>query len=351
MLTEDQIALRRQGITATDMAALSGVHPYRKPINVFLDKMGSSEPFQENERVKWGNLLEPLIRDDYAKRNNIHVRESGTIIHGGYPWAMATPDGIAYPKHGGGPTHGLEIKTHSVRVGAGYGQPGTDHVPGYILVQVVWNMFVSGLRRWDIVAFVDGTPRDYTVSYDDELVKELFEIGLRFKLDNIDKNVAPKPDGSDAYSSYLARILDQRKENFVSIDDNMGAMEAVKKLRELRAQLRDKQQQEETIIQNLKVFCGDSAGLEWTEKSPDGKSSKQRITWKRSKDGTKTDWEAVANVLVMQIKDALNGPPLAAMALLEKFTDIDAVSAPHTVTKPGTRPFITPKSWSKDSND
>jgi putative phage-type endonuclease len=352
MLTEEQIATRRKGITATDMAALSGVHPYRRPINVYMDKMGKAPPFEENERVRWGNILEPVIRNDYAKRKGLYVREIGTVTHESHKWAMATPDGIAYRNElMDSPLHGLEIKTHSVRVGAGYGQPGTDRVPGYILVQVAWNMFVSGLRRWDVVAFVDGVPRDYTVHYDEALVSDLYDIGRSFLTNHVEKETPPPPDGSESYSSYLSRILDQRKDDYVSLNDNKDAMDAVAKLRELRALIRDKSQQEEQLIQSLKVICGEHAGLEWTEKSDDGKPTKQKITWKRSKDGKSTDWEAVASVLVAQIKDALAGPPLAAMALLEKFSNIETVTEPHTKTKMGARPFVTPKSWSKDQND
>jgi putative phage-type endonuclease len=350
MLTEEQIAMRRHGITATDMATLSGVHPYRAPINVWLEKQGKAEIFQENERVKWGNLLEPLIRDDYARRHGLHVVEVGTMLHKSVPWAMATPDGIAYPSGLPGihkPSHGLEIKTHNYRIGLSYGTPGTDQVPGYVLVQAVWNMFVTGLDRWDVVAFSDGLPRDYRIHRDEQLVTELIEIAQKFRRDHLIAQIPPEPDGSERYSSYLQRMVEQKKDSFVSLEDKPDFRKIVDDLRALKSTLKDCERREEKLTQELKVVCGEFSGLEWSE-VVDGKKTIQRITWKKSKDSSRTDWEAVANVLVEQIKTAIAGPPLEGMSLLAKVSDLDAVAAPHTSSRPGSRVFVTPKNWSKN---
>ena len=120
-LSPEQIARRREGISASEMAAIVGLDPYRSPIDVFLDKTGRAAPFAGNERTHWGNLLEDPIRNDYATRRGLLVTVPGTLDHPTLPWAKATPDGVCYMPDSAYPCRGLEIKTHSFRVAHLYG--------------------------------------------------------------------------------------------------------------------------------------------------------------------------------------------------------------------------------------
>jgi predicted phage-related endonuclease len=60
-LTPAQVAERRSAMTATDLAALSGQHPHRSPVNVWEEKVGLAPPFAGTDRTKWGELLEPVV--------------------------------------------------------------------------------------------------------------------------------------------------------------------------------------------------------------------------------------------------------------------------------------------------
>src|SRR5690349_2159244 len=125
-LSPGQRDRRLAGITATDVAAIVGVHPYRSVIDVWREKRGEAPPAPETERTRWGEALEPLIRADYEARHGARVEVPGTLEHPDAPWMLATPDGVRYPASGTEPLNGLEIKCHTIRLAHLYGAPGTD---------------------------------------------------------------------------------------------------------------------------------------------------------------------------------------------------------------------------------
>ena len=351
-LTPEQLAQRRAGISASDVAAIVGMHPYASPIDVWLDKTGRKEPFAGNERTKWGNILEPAIRDDYAERRGVRVEVPGTLDHPTITWAKATPDGICYLPGRGMPENGLEIKTHSFRVRDWYGEQGTDQVPAHELIQCVWNLFVSGLDVWDLVAFIDGQPADYVIRRDDDLIDMLREAAERFLVDNVKADKPPEPDGSKSYDRYLSTRFPHKGEAFVSIDGRTADLSDVRRLREVRSQLGDLELEAETIAQRLKITIGVNAGIEWTDP---GDKRKSRITYRLAKDSEKTDWQAAYGDLLAKAKLVLgvdHGDEMdherAFHDALKEISDHDI--ATNIKVSPGSRRFLVPKSWSKKIN-
>lgn len=352
-LSPEQLAQRKDGVTATDIAAIVNLHPYRAPIDVFLDKFNLAAPFEGNDRTKWGNILEVPIRDDYAERHGVRVEVPGTLEHPTVTWAKATPDGICYlPRHAH-PRNGLEIKTHSFRAADQYGDPGTDEVPPHELVQCMWNMYVSGLDDWDLVAFIDGQPAEYHIKRDDDLIEMLRDSGERFMVDHIRKESPPSPDGSGSYDRYLSTRYPQRKPDLVSLDDKPEAMMLVRALRLARQQFDHVETEVEILTQNLKAVIGNHAGLEWTD--VDAKKGKSRITYKVSKDGTKTNWESAWRSLVTQAQLVLSvdhgdeqDNEREYAAALHQIADENRSVALHTDTVSGQRRFCVPRSWSKN---
>lgn len=59
-LTEKQLEFRRNGIGSSDIAAIVGLSRYRKPIDVYADKRGLTEPQPETPAMKAGSRMEPV---------------------------------------------------------------------------------------------------------------------------------------------------------------------------------------------------------------------------------------------------------------------------------------------------
>lgn len=377
-LTEAQRRERLEGITATDMAALTGKHPFKSPINVWEEKTGRAPFFDGNLKTKWGSLLEVPIRADYAERFDCHLEVPGTLSHPEHAWRKATPDGLVYVGSDPTPARGLEIKCHTIHERWRYGAPGTDEVPIYELVQCAWNMHVARLPRWDLVLFADNVPTDYGIDFDAELDAGLVELGERFWIDHVQADVPPEPDGSDAYGEYVARLHKTHGTDLVDAD-----IVTVTRLRALRQIYADAMAAYDTCVQEVKLQIGGSAGLKWTE---DGRQA--AITWKQSKAGRQTAWKTAAEWYqkTSQLLASGASPQLRALhrvlsswevcskvfghnkgdgevevgptvtALAQVLSTIDLMAspdafAPYVTEKAAARPFCVPKDWPSISKD
>src|SRR5688572_27517515 len=106
---------------------------WKTQLALYLDKRGELE-VEENEPMRWDNLLEPVVRQEYANRTGrTVVVPSGIIRHPTVDFALMTPDGIADD------CRVLQVKT--ARSSEGWGEPGTGEIPMEYLIQVQHEMF------------------------------------------------------------------------------------------------------------------------------------------------------------------------------------------------------------------
>jgi putative phage-type endonuclease len=61
MSREDWLKHRNKGIGGSDVSAICGLNPWRSPLSVYLEKTGQIEAAEENEAMRWGTLLEPVV--------------------------------------------------------------------------------------------------------------------------------------------------------------------------------------------------------------------------------------------------------------------------------------------------
>ena len=335
-LTPEQIALRKTGISASEVAAVAGLHPYVKPIDIWSSKLGLVDPFEGNKQSKWGDLLEQVIADHYAKEHaeeKIVVRHpkviegsiNGTLVREISPRfrLIATPDRIIYRKRIATPIRNLQIKTAGLRQSDKWGPSGTDQVPEEYAVQVAVEMAVLGVDETDLAALIGGQDdREYHLKRDMELEGQLIEICAKFWVGHILTQTPPPVDGSESYSDYLKRRFPR---------DTRPMLPATDEARELWSDLRYSRssrefwESEEMVAENaLKALIGDAGGIEGL------------CTWRQNKPSHPVDWEAAWNELTAEFDPKLHA----------HFQDLVAeIRKKHTTTKPGARPFklITPK--------
>lgn len=378
-LSPEQIEQRLEGVTGTDAGAIVGVNPWKSMHQVFLEKIGQAVPFNGNIRTKWGNLLEPVIREDYADSHNLRVEVPGTLVHPKIPWWMGSPDGIAYEWGQSDPSHGLEIKVHgrdAIISGAlVYGDPGTDEIPLHELVQDAWYIGVTGLDRWDHIVFLDGAPAEYVVRRDDDLLGALREQAERFLVDHVRKRVPPPPDGTESYSKWLTSRWKKNTDDLVELKAGDAMLATFEELKRVRAALLADGALESTLEQTIKEAIGERGGFIWREV---GEKKLKKITWRRNKDGVKIDWPAISAhlretaALVVSAKGAdfaaaiaafSTEPALGLMGIgADQLVDLlttaitalrkiaDGVESTYTTIVPGNRPLLVPRSWKRDAS-
>lgn len=384
-LSPGQLARRLEGISATDVSAIVNVNPWRSRISVWQEKRGEAPPWVDTDRTRWGNLLEPVIRADYAERHGVRVEVPGTLAHPDAEWMLSTPDGVAYT--GADPLNGLEIKCHTIRLAHMYGAPGTDEIPLHEVCQCAWNLAVTGLERWDHVVFMDGQPVEYVVMRDEELIGQLREQCERFLVDNVRGGAVPEPDGSEDFNGWLLQKWKANPNPMIVLppdeeialrhhteDRKMRFGEVVARAKEIRADAAELEKEHEQIIQALKIRIRDSEGLTWTNDA--GKPEK--ITWKRNKPSVRVDMAGIARDSRQDAQLVLSGQKTAlerALICLKSHglatigsssraamtgvelaelvtslqTTLDGIArrtdAAYSTTIPGNRPFCFPRTW------
>lgn len=224
MLTEGQLAVRRSGVTATDVRVLVlGADFGRTPHDVWLDKRGLSAPWSGNESTSLGDELEPIIIRRTAERVGLHVlpRDPGslTLRHPTKPRHIATPDALLGETRLSDPTAGTQVKLVGVMPSREWGPvaDGAEAIPEPVFVQVAWELHVTALPVIYVGALVGTQLQVYPVTQDDvaDLVPVLEEEADRFLVDHVDRGVPPEVDGSAGARRMLRAVYPRNLGNLV----------------------------------------------------------------------------------------------------------------------------------------
>lgn len=201
-LTDEQLRIRRAGVTGTDIGVLLGLSPFSTPFDVWLEKRGDAPPREQTEDMERGTFLEDGARQWYAHRTGARVEQPGTVVSRRNPLVIATPDGVA---HFPGDVRALEIKMPSSA--RDWGEPGTDAVPAYYLPQCHWELAALDMETADVFAVLEGKPRLYHVRRDVELEGLLIEMAERFWRDYVLAGKPPEVTAADlpSVSRWLKR--------------------------------------------------------------------------------------------------------------------------------------------------
>lgn len=291
-LTEAQLALRRTGISGSEVGAVLNLSPWSKPIDVWAAKVEGRE-LEETEPMRRGRILEPAVAAWYAEDTGAELRECGTIRHPSSSVLMATPDRIA--RFAGGEERVVELKTAGFRMADRWGESGTDQVPSFYLLQTAAEMACAQLDRADLAVLIAGDDfRIYPLTRDPELEAMIIEACERFHRDYVLTRKPPPPDASDSYSEWLHARYSYAGETLLQADTE--AEKWAQALFQARADKEDSETREKLARQHLENAIGSSYGMQ---------GAGWKITWGETKGKPSINWEAIA-------KEAQIAPSLIA---------------------------------------
>lgn len=169
---------RRTGIGGSDVAPILGLSKWSTPLQVYQQKRGELGEQPENDAMRWGRYLEPVVRQAYADQTGNEVRVLPTMIrHPVHEFMVANLDGFVAPEHA--PRRVFEAKT--ARSADGWGEPGTDQIPQPYLLQVQHYLAVTGFIVADVAVLIGGSDfRLYEVPEDRELQEMLVDAEHEF---------------------------------------------------------------------------------------------------------------------------------------------------------------------------
>lgn len=179
---------RKEGITGSDISAITGLNPWKSCLTLFYQKTGQLQEQEATTRMMLGNYLEEGIANLFQDLNpNLKVhRDLGTWAKVDAPVYRANPDGVIEDQLGN--LSILEIKHTS--------QYWTE-VPMHYQLQVMWYQYVLGLTKTPatLVAVTGGDLKQFVVEYNESLMNKSLEAVEAF-LGLLALDVAPEWDGS-----------------------------------------------------------------------------------------------------------------------------------------------------------
>jgi putative phage-type endonuclease len=193
------LANRLTGIGGSDAAVALGLSPFRTALELYLEKRGEIPPTEETETMLWGKLLEPVIRQRYSTLTGRTVRVPPFMRHPKYEFVVAHPDGVTDDKRL------FEAKT--ARSADGWGEPGTDAIPRFYLIQVQHYMMVTATPVADVSVLIGGSDfRTYEVPADAELQEMILEGEADFWR-RVQAGQPPEPDYEASSTAALVRRM------------------------------------------------------------------------------------------------------------------------------------------------
>lgn len=201
--------LRSKGIGGSQVGTILGLNQWESAYTLWAKLTGKiPESFEQNEKMFWGTVLEPVIRDEWAKQNpEFEIFETGTWAD---DYRHANPDGILKL----GDEFGLlEIKT------AGY---RWDVVPPQYVAQCQWYMHLLGLKWCKLVVLFQGnTLETYHLDYDAKFALDMVNRVQDF-WDGVKSDFAPNWDGSESTYQTVRAMHPDIVEDEVELGD-LGA--------------------------------------------------------------------------------------------------------------------------------
>ena len=183
MLTADQLATRRYFIGSSEAAVACGLSPYQSRLQLWLEKSGRvpRPDLSENPRVHFGNVLEPVVAAEYARRHQIAAAQCEKITETVYSGIRAAT--IDYRIAG----TILECKTAD----AFTRHLWRDGIPAPYRIQVEHQLMTTGEREAVLAVIIGGNDyREYPVTASDDLSR-MIDSQQRAFIEHLDTDTPP----------------------------------------------------------------------------------------------------------------------------------------------------------------
>ena len=244
------LQVRRDSIGGSEAAAILGMNPWKSEYQLWLEKTGSVQPedISDSDVVHFGTLLEPIVADEFCRREGKQVKRCGLFRSKTHPFMTASFDRLLI-----GEAAGLECKTTSAYKGKDWDE---GKIPPQYYVQCMHYMMVSGLPRWYIACLVGGNHFvTWTIERDEDEINALRTAELAF-WQKVQNHEPPEVDGSTSCTKALQDKFKGGQIEPVTLPKE--TMKLLDRLDELKALETDVKSQKQEIQNRLCAMLGDN---------------------------------------------------------------------------------------------
>ena len=300
------LQVRKGGIGSSDAAAAVGLHPYKSPLQLWMEKtnrdaaLPAPDPNDDQSPVFWGTVLEPIVAEQYSRRTGHRVRRVNAVLqHPQHAWMLANIDREVL---GNPEVQILECKTAGIH-GA---KLWRDGVPEYVQLQVMHQLAVTGKQAADVAVLLGGQELQlFRVERNPEMIEQLIVLEQRF-WEYVEQDKAPPADGSDSADLALRRLYPRDTGATVDSSGDTEMSAVFSDLLAVRQVITQHTATENQLKQSIQERMGEATRASFKT---------GEVSWKRSKDVTTLD---TAQLLK-------NQPDLAQA---------------YALTRPGSRRFL-----------
>ena len=231
-------AERLTGIGGSDAGSIVGLNDYKPSLQLYLEKRGEmdQDDLSENAAVKWGNILEDPIRQEFERATGKKVIVTDELYRSKkWNWMIAHVDGLLADEDAI-----LECKTASAYAtnDPAWGPEWSDHVPDNYLVQVQHYLAVTERSKAYLAVLIGGREfRIYDIPRDDSFIEELAE-QERIFWECVQNGTPPEIDYAHAAALKLMRkrynkvdgsLIVQLDESAIDAHERMEMAKEIKK--------------------------------------------------------------------------------------------------------------------------
>jgi predicted phage-related endonuclease len=223
-LTPEQVARRKLGIGASEVAAALGLSHWRSPLQLYEQKVNGAVS-EDKIEYRIGHALEPVILDEYESKTGTKLeRAPDTLV----AMPMLCHLDAWVPGR-------LVVNAKTSRTKQGWGDPGSADVPVDYLLQEHAEMMIAGVAVAHIPVLFYGSQFEiYEIPFDAEL-GEMIKRGVAAFWRRVEARDPPPPTTlaeanlrwrvSQALKVELGQDAVSACRRLVQIKEQMGALE------------------------------------------------------------------------------------------------------------------------------
>ena len=261
---------RQAGIGGSDASCIAGLNPWKSAIQLYMDKKEENPQEQKSLRMEIGNRLEGLVAELFTEATGLKVRNvNGILKNDKYPFALANIDRAIV-----GEKAFLECKTtNSYAL-----KEWEEGVPAHYEIQCLHYMAITGATHCYIAALIGNSDFIWhKIERDQETIDYLMQIEKDFWENNIEKDVVPMPDGSDAYSEYLKKKYDKSNGQVIELHLLENGVDKLNRYDEIVTDIKALESEKKLIEQEIQLYM---------EEFEVAKIGDRKVTWKSSSRNT-----------------------------------------------------------------
>lgn len=257
------LQLRKSGIGGSDASAILGFNRWKSAFQLYIEKTSDFVEEIDNEFIYWGNVLEDVVAQEFARRTGKKVQRVNRMLrHPKYPFMTANLDRRIV-----GEKAILECKTTST-----YNKDAWegDEVPAAYICQLQHYLAVTGYDKAYIAVLIGGNNFVWKeVERDDEFIELMIKREKDFWENHVLADVPPSIDGSSSASEFLAKMYPQDDGSAIMLDEQMNTV--IEAIESLKAEEKQLKTQREEYENQLKMTLADAV---------EGHSNRFKVTYK-----------------------------------------------------------------------